>query len=78
MSTAAREQAAHQAAIRTIASGERPVYRALRAQDGRWYVHGYPWLSIDASDRRSAVETTRAAVAEWLGVEADAFDVEVS
>jgi hypothetical protein len=29
---------------------------------------GYPWLSIDAKDRRSATEATRAAVAEWLGV----------
>jgi hypothetical protein len=76
MSAAAREQAAYQAAIRTIASGERPVYRAMRAQDGRWEVLGCPWLSIDANDRRSAVEATRAAVAEWLGVEPDAFGVE--
>jgi hypothetical protein len=52
------------------------VYRAWRADDGRWYVLGYPWLSIDATDRRSALEATRAAVAEWLGVERDAFDVD--
>jgi len=44
--------------------------------DGHWYVLGYPWLSIGAKDRRSAVATTRAAVAEWLDVETDAFDVE--
>jgi hypothetical protein len=59
MSAAARESAARQAAIRTIASGERPVYRAMRAQEGRWEVLGCPWLSIDANDRRSAREATR-------------------
>lgn len=62
--------------MRTIARGERPVYRAMQAQDGRWEVLGCPWLSIDSKDRRSAVDATRAAVAEWLGVGRDAFDVE--
>jgi hypothetical protein len=76
MSEAARERVARQAAIRTIRSGERPVYRAMQAQDGRRYVLGYPWLSIDATDRRSALDSTRAAVAEWLGVEPDEVDVE--
>ena len=76
MSEADRQRVARQAAIRTIARGERPVYRAMQAQDGRWYVLGYPWLSIDANDRRSARDATRAAVAEWLGVQPDAFDVE--
>ena len=76
MSEADRPRVARQAAIRTIARGERPVYRAMQAQDGRWYVLGYPWLSIDANDRRSARDATRAAVAEWLGVQHDAFDVE--
>jgi hypothetical protein len=47
----------------------------MRAQDGRWYVLGYPWLSIDAIDRRSA-HATRAAVAEWLGVDPAAVDVQ--
>jgi hypothetical protein len=47
---------------------------ARRCAPGR--VLGYPWLSIDANDRRSAVEATRAAVAVWLGVAPDAFDVE--
>jgi hypothetical protein len=27
----------------------------MQAYDGRWYVLGYPWLSMDANDRRSAV-----------------------
>lgn len=34
------------------------------------------WASIDANDRRSAVEATRAAVAPWLDVAPDTFDVE--
>jgi hypothetical protein len=34
--------------------------------------------AIDTNDRRSDVEATRAAVAEWLGVEPDGFDVETA
>ena len=75
MSEADRQRVARQAAIRTIARGERPVHRVLEAVDGNWYVLGYPWLSIDASERRSALEGTRAAVAGWLDVDPDAFDV---
>jgi hypothetical protein len=60
VSDARQEAAAYQAALRTIARGERPLYRAMQAQDGDWYVLGYPWLSIDANDHRSAVEVTRA------------------
>jgi hypothetical protein len=78
-SPAAQEHAARQAAIRSIGRGEPPAYRVLAAVDGRWYVHGYPWLSVDAvdaKDRRSAVEATRAAVAQWLDIDPGAFDVE--
>src|SRR4051812_23517837 len=67
-SPAAQEHAARQAGIRTVARRERPVYRVLPAVDGRWYVFGYPWVSIDARGRRSALDSTRAAVAMWLGV----------
>ncbi len=76
MSEADRQRVARQAAIRTIARGERPVYRAMQAEDGRWYVLGYPWLSIDARERRSALEAPRAALAAWLDVVPDTFDVE--
>jgi hypothetical protein len=76
MSEADKERVARQAAIRVIRSCERPVYRVIAKQDGSWSVLGCSWLVIDANDRRSAVEATRAAVAEWLGVEPDAFDVE--
>jgi hypothetical protein len=76
MSDAAKQEAAHQAAIRTIRGGERPFYRVVAAQDGSWSVLGCPWLPIAANDRRSAVDATRAAVAAWLAVEPDVFDVE--
>ncbi len=72
-----QKAAAYQGGLRAIHQGERPVYRVRQAVDGRWYVLGYPWLSLDAKDRRSALEGTRSAVAEWLGVDPDAFDVEL-
>jgi hypothetical protein len=75
MSEAAREQAALQASIRTIRSGERPMYR-VRPRDGGWFVDGCPWLLIAANDRRSALVRTRAAVADWLGVSPAVFDVD--
>jgi len=74
MSEETRKRQATQAAIRAIRSGERPVYRVLHRPNG-WYVLGYGWLAIDANDRRSAVEATSAAVAEWLDVSPNAFDV---
>ena len=75
MSKADRERVARQAAIRTIRSGERPVYRVMPRQDGSWSVLGFEWLAIEAKDRRSAIEATMAAVADWLGVDRGAFDV---
>lgn len=63
---------------REIARGQRPLYRVRAGQDGRWTVEGCPSLSVTASDRRAALERTRTAVAEWLDVEPDAFDVEAS
>jgi hypothetical protein len=35
-----------------------------------------PWLSVTALGRREALDEARAAIAEWLEVEPDAFDVE--
>ena len=49
---AAQEHAARQAALRTIARGERPVYRAMRAQDGQWYVDRQ-WQSLRQVDQRN-------------------------
>jgi hypothetical protein len=76
-SEASRQAAALQAGRRSIARGERPLYRVRTAQDGSWSVEGCPWLSVTASDRRGARESATRAVADWLDVEPDAFEVEV-
>ena len=68
--------AAHQASRRMIARGDRPAYRITAAEDGRWRVDTLPWVSVTARGRREALDEARAAIAEWLEVEADAFDVE--
>ena len=73
---ARRRDIAAQAAVRLIRSGERPVYRLVPTQDGRWAIESRGWLSVDASDRRGALVAARAAVADWLDVPADSFDVE--
>jgi hypothetical protein len=57
------EAAALEAGRRRVARGERPGYRVRNGQNGRWEVLGCPRLSIDANDRRSAVEAMRTAVA---------------
>jgi len=66
--------AALQAARRMIARGERPMYR-LRAQDGRWTVDAMSWLTVTAAGHSSALDAARAAIAEWLDVPPEAFDV---
>jgi len=76
MSDAARGRAAYQASLRTIGAESGRAYRVMPRQDGSWSVLGFEWLAVVANDRRSAMEATRAAVAEWLGVEPDVFDVE--
>jgi len=75
VSDARRQAAAYQPRC-ARSRGERPVYRAMQAEGGRWYVLSYPWLVIDGHDRRSALEAPRNAVQEWLGVDREAFDVE--
>ena len=51
------------------------MYR-LRAQEGGWTVDALPWVVLTAAGRQAALEATRAAVAEWLDVPPEAFDVE--
>lgn len=58
-----------------IARGDRPAYRLTTAADGRWRVDALPWLSVTATGRREALDEARAAIAEWLDVPPDAFDV---
>jgi hypothetical protein len=69
--------AAHQASRRMIARGDRPAYRVTTALDGRW-VDARPWVSLTATGRLEALDEARAAIAEWLDVSGDAFDVESS
>jgi hypothetical protein len=35
-----------------------------------------PWVPVTATGRREALDEARAAIAEWLGVPPDGFDVE--
>ncbi len=72
-----KQAAEKQGALRMIASGERPpVYRVRMAPDGRWSIEWTPWLPIEASNRDEALEAARAAIAAWLEVEPDRFEVE--
>jgi hypothetical protein len=73
----AKEAAALRQAWRMIAVGERPVYRVRWAEEGRWIVVDAPWLSMAALTRGGALASARVAIAAWLEVESDAFDVEV-
>jgi hypothetical protein len=59
-----------------IARGDRPAYRLRTAVDGRWCVDALPWLKLAATGRRAAMDEARAAIAAWLEVPPDAFDVE--
>ena len=61
-----------------IARGERPAYRLIYAEDGRWRVDALPWVSVTAIGRREALDEARAAIAAWLQVESDSLDVEVA
>jgi hypothetical protein len=77
MSEARQREAAGQAGRRMIARGERPAYRLTTAQDGRRRVDALPWVSVTATGRREALDEARAAIAEWLDVPPDSFDVEI-
>ena len=68
--------AAFQAGAQMVARGDRPRYRITTAQDGRWRVDALPRVSVTATGRREAFDEARAAIAEWLDVPRDAFDVE--
>lgn len=77
VNSSAKEAAALRGGQQMVARGERPVYRVRLAPVGPWYVDGCPWLIIEATTAMDALAATRAAVAEWLGVDPNAFDVEV-
>lgn len=65
------------ASRRMISRGERPGYRIAETGDGETvHVVELPWLGRIATDRRDAIRKARQAIAEWLGVDLEAFDVE--
>jgi hypothetical protein len=76
VSEAQQRAAAHQASRRMIARGDRPAYRLRTAHDGGWHVDALPWVPVSATGRREALDEARAAIAEWLDVRPDTFDVE--
>ena len=65
-----------QAARRMIARGERPGYRLLLGDDGRWRVDGLPGISVAALDRHAASTTIRSTIARALDVDPMTFDVD--
>jgi hypothetical protein len=65
------------ASRRMISRGERPGYRIAETGDSETiHVVELPWLGRIATDRRNAISTARQAIADWLDVDLDAFDVE--
>lgn len=76
VSEAVKQAAAIQAGRRMVARGDRPTYRIKTARDGQWTVDTLPWLPLNASSHREALDDARTAIAEWLDVPPDAFDVE--
>jgi hypothetical protein len=75
-SEAQRQERARVGALRSIARGDRPLYRVRIAQDGSWDVDWCPWLVGTAANRRVALAEARATIAEWLEVDPEAFEVE--
>ena len=70
-------QAAWPAARRMIARKDRPCYRVAETGDGvTVHIIELPWIAPIASSRRSAIDRAREAIAAWLDVQPDTFDVE--
>jgi hypothetical protein len=70
-------EAAWSAARRMIARKDRPCYRVAETGDGATvHVIELPWIAPIEATRRSALDRTREAIAAWLDVQPDTFDVE--
>lgn len=75
MRDATKQAAALQGGRRMVARGERPRYRLTAAQDGSWTPEVLPWLSVAATGRLAALDAVRAAIAAWLDVPPESFDL---
>ena len=71
-----RAEAAWSAARRMIARNERPCYRVADSGDGTVHLIELPWLAPVAASPGTSVTRAREAVAAWLEVDPDAFDIE--
>lgn len=69
--------AAIQGGNRMISRGERPSYTVRLGEGDRWTIVGLPWIVLAATSRRGASEAARAAIAAFLEVDPERFDVEV-
>jgi hypothetical protein len=69
-----KRASALQAGRQMVSRGQRPMYR-LRAEDERWTVDAMAWLTVTATSRHEALDAARAAIAEWLEVPPQSFDL---
>ena len=72
-----RAEAAWSAGRRMVARRERPCYRVADTGDGATvHIVELPWIAPITATRGTALDRARAAIAGWLDVQPDAFDVE--
>ena len=72
-----RAEAAWSASRRMIARKERPCYRVAETGDGATvHIIELPWIAPIDATRQTAVDGARTAIAGWLHVSPDTFDVE--
>jgi len=71
-----RRAAAHRASRRMIARGDRPTYHVTFARSGSRTVVEFEWLHLEAQGRRDALAAAHSAIAAWLDVSPDAFDLD--
>lgn len=72
-----RAEAAWSAARRMVARKDRPCYRVADTGDGATiHIIELPWIAPIEATRRDALARAREAIAGWLDVKPDTFDVE--
>jgi hypothetical protein len=72
-----RAEVAWSAARRMIARKDRPCYRVAETGDGATvHIVELPWIAPIEASRRTGLERAREAIAAWLDVQPDTFDVE--
>jgi hypothetical protein len=72
-----RTEAAWSASRRMIARKQRPCYRVAETGDGTTvHIIELPWIEPIDATRQTAIDRARDAIAAWLDVQPDSFDVE--